>query len=109
MDLELLVYVLGLAGSSFPVKLQSSKKVSDLKKAIKEEKKKRLGHIDADELTLFKVSIPADDETLEQEARLAIQNAPKLNVSAHVISKVFRSQSERRILALSLLFPMVFG
>src|ERR1700761_9308901 len=89
-ELKPFIYVIGIGGSSFSVTIQSSKTVDDLKDAIKEKKKPRLDHIDADELTLYKVSIPDDDETLEQEACLAIRKGPKLKVSSRQLFKVFQ-------------------
>jgi hypothetical protein len=49
----------------FPVKIASTESVGTLKKAIKEEKKVTLEHIDADALKLWKVSIPVDAEYKE--------------------------------------------
>ena len=88
-ELKLFIYVIGIGGSSFSVTIQSSKTVDDLKKAIKEEKKNDLKDIDADRLTLYKVSIP-DGKNLEQSARQAIREAPELDVSPRKLSKVFQ-------------------
>ena len=103
-ELKLFIYVIGIGGSSFSVTIQSSKTVDDLKKAIKEEKKPRLDHIAADELTLYKVSIP-DGKNLEQSAQQAIREAPELDVSSRQLFK----QSEKRRLASSLHSPTGLG
>ncbi|KAF9950482.1 hypothetical protein BGZ65_006591, partial [Modicella reniformis] len=44
--------------AAFKVKLSPTDDVADLRKLIKTEKPKRFANVDADELTLWKVSIP---------------------------------------------------
>ncbi|KAF8322897.1 uncharacterized protein EI90DRAFT_3077263 [Cantharellus anzutake] len=50
----------GDANNIFPVKIASTESVGTFKKAIKEEKKVNLEHVDADSLTLWRVCIPVD-------------------------------------------------
>jgi hypothetical protein len=44
--------------TSFPVEIESTKTVGDLKKLIKTEKAKAFEDVDADQLTLWHVSLP---------------------------------------------------
>ena len=106
--LNLYVYIIGLGSTTFPVDIESHATVGHLKKAIKEEKKPRLDHIAADELTLYKVSIPDDDETLEQEARLAIQKGPKLKVSARQLFNVFQEPLPAETVSIVVTLPEGF-
>ncbi|PPQ79188.1 hypothetical protein CVT25_002773 [Psilocybe cyanescens] len=53
----------------FPVDVDSRKTVSDLKVAVKEKNKHTFDNIPADELTLFKVSIPADYNARDRRIR----------------------------------------
>ena len=106
-ELKPFIYVIGIGGSSFSVTIQSSKTVDDLKKAIKEEKKPRLDHIAADELTLYKVSIP-DGKNLEQSAQQAIREAPELDVSSRKLSKVFQEPLPAETVSLVVTLPNGF-
>lgn len=45
----------------FTIEIQGTKNISALKKAIKEEKKHKFQHVDADALKLFKDSLTLDD------------------------------------------------
>ncbi|KAG0276645.1 hypothetical protein BGZ95_007258 [Linnemannia exigua] len=47
---------------TFPVEIESSKAIGDLKKLIKTEKANDFQDVDADKLTLWRVSIPDDDD-----------------------------------------------
>jgi hypothetical protein len=68
MDLKLFVYVIGLGSSSFSVRIRSSETVDDLKEAILKKKSHDLASIDADRLTLYRVTLPSGGN-LEQAAR----------------------------------------
>jgi crinkler effector protein len=87
--LNLYVYIIGLGNTAFPLDIESHATVGHLKDAIKEKKKNDLKDIDADRLTLYKVSIPYG-KNLEQLARQAIREAPELDVSPRKLSKVFQ-------------------
>ncbi|GMF41740.1 unnamed protein product [Phytophthora lilii] len=50
---KLVCAIVGVAGSAFPVDIDASQLVGDLKKAIKVEKPNKLNDIDADDLQLF--------------------------------------------------------
>ncbi|KAG3230535.1 hypothetical protein PI124_g24367, partial [Phytophthora idaei] len=50
---KLFCAIVGEAGSAFPVNIDQSETVGDLKKAIKGEKKNGLKDVDADKLQLF--------------------------------------------------------
>jgi hypothetical protein len=61
-DFLLNCFVLGdKEDNVFTVKIPKTDNVSILKKSIKEEKAHRLGHVDASDLELWKVSFPIDD------------------------------------------------
>ena len=47
--------------NTFPVEIDATKSVGSLKKSIKEEKTHAFQHVDANTLTLWKVSIPYSD------------------------------------------------
>jgi hypothetical protein len=49
----------------FTVEILKTKNVSILKRLIKEQQSHRLSHVDASELTVWKVSLPADTITPE--------------------------------------------
>lgn len=49
----------------FPVKIAGTESVGALKKAIKIEKQHLLQHVDADNLDLWKVSLPVDESLKE--------------------------------------------
>jgi Crinkler effector protein N-terminal domain len=50
-----------LVANAFSVKISPTDTIDDLKKLIKKEKENDFKDVDADKLTLWKVSIPADD------------------------------------------------
>ncbi|KAE9000681.1 hypothetical protein PR003_g18494 [Phytophthora rubi] len=50
---QLFCAIVGVAGSAFPVDIDTGETMGDLKKAIKKEKKNMLKDIDADKLQLF--------------------------------------------------------
>ncbi|KAF9419837.1 hypothetical protein BGZ76_004194 [Entomortierella beljakovae] len=62
-DITLFCYLKG-ESQAFPVTISTEKTVAELKKAIKKEKTPRLDDISADELLLWKVSIPFDKNTI---------------------------------------------
>jgi hypothetical protein len=49
----------------FPVKIASTESVGTLKELIKDKKQYVFEHVDADDLKLWKVSIPVDDSFRE--------------------------------------------
>jgi hypothetical protein len=80
MSVNLNCWVLGDGtGQVFSVKISSTESVIALKKAIK-EKKVALQHIDADALTLWKVSIPVDD-VFEEKVKLQDKLLPVKRLS----------------------------
>ena len=56
--MKLLCAIVGVAGSVFPVDLDASQLVGDLKKAIKAEKANDFENVDADKLRLFLAKAP---------------------------------------------------
>jgi hypothetical protein len=69
----------------FEVKILKTEKVSFLKDLIKEKQSHRLNHVDASELTVWKVSLPEDTITSE----LTVDGIKALR-SVEKISSVFR-------------------
>jgi hypothetical protein len=83
--LSLNCFVLGGGPSSlFTVKIQTTENVSILKDLIKEKQSHRLDHIDASELTVWKVSLPIDTITPELTVD-DIETCQKL----HFVNKMF--------------------
>src|SRR6266542_2959252 len=65
MSITLLCLVKGnTTANAFPVHIEGSSLVGDLKKAIKAEKQNDFAGIDADKLKLWKVTIPDDRDDL---------------------------------------------
>jgi hypothetical protein len=66
----------------FSVKIEATEKVSALKDAIKKKKKPAFNNITADSLDLWKVSIPVDEDELEQavKSRNVLKNKPLSSV-----------------------------
>ncbi|KAK3836313.1 MAG: hypothetical protein J3R72DRAFT_526248 [Linnemannia gamsii] len=85
--------------NAFPVEMESSKTIGDLKKLIKTEKNPRFNDITADELTLSRVAIPDDDT--DDETYILLDNLPRpppvhAHIPAHVsthLSGYFSDQS----------------
>ena len=107
-ELKLFVYVIGIAGSSFPIDIEQSKTVGDLKKAIKDEKPNVLQGVDADQLTLFKVELPDDDEALGRIVPRDFDNQTKLKPSRE-LSKVFKEQPPAETVSIVVTPPDGFG
>jgi hypothetical protein len=84
--LKLFVFIKGLGPSSFPVTIERSETVGDLKKAICNETPNDLKHVDSHNLTLYHVDLP-DGEGLEQLASEAPKE--KLAMPSLKLSKVF--------------------
>jgi hypothetical protein len=97
LTLELNCLVLGDGPSHiFGVEIKDNKKVSDLKKSIKEEKKHAFQHVDADALEVYQVSFPVDDAKLkgfqpEHEEDRRLSNSVKR------LKEVFRVPEEDHI------------
>jgi hypothetical protein len=89
--IKLCVYILGLRGTSFIVTVAKSDIVSQLAKEILKKKPNDLGHFDADQLPLYKVSLP-DGNNLEQLAPQALNQ--RLDVGSHKISKIFSKKPQ---------------
>ncbi|KAF8925514.1 hypothetical protein BGZ47_003224, partial [Haplosporangium gracile] len=71
--LSLFCLVNGEATSNaFSIKIPSNDTVDDLKKLIKAEKSNAFSDIDADQLTLWRVSIPDDDD--DDEISIVLDN-----------------------------------
>ena len=77
----------------FPVKIARTESVGTLKKAIKEEKKVALEHVDADALRLWKVSIPVNDGFKENVRKVELRDEDALS-PVDRLSKVFLGQPE---------------
>ncbi|KAG0247493.1 hypothetical protein BG011_001391, partial [Mortierella polycephala] len=77
--------------NAFPVEIESTKTIGDLKKLIKAEKTPKFDDIAADELTLWRVAVPVtDDEKYEQPVSLdSLAEKEKLFSPRRLISQVF--------------------
>ncbi|KAK3840985.1 MAG: hypothetical protein J3R72DRAFT_161334 [Linnemannia gamsii] len=81
----------GLQSKAFSVRITPADTVDDLKKLIKAEKKNDFRDVDADNLTLWRVSIPINDE--DNDLPVLLKNVPvddrkKLGPATR-LSKVF--------------------
>jgi len=75
VQLELFIFIIGL-DASFPVTIESSKTVGNLKERIWEKNPNELKGVDADRLSLYRVDF-SDFETLAQSAvQAAEKNEP---------------------------------
>lgn len=103
--LDLFVYIIGL-GSSFPVTIERSETVGHLKQAILKEKPNDLKDVEADQLILYKVELP-DDENLGQSAH----HAPKeeLRMAPRVLSKIFPSSLPEETVSILVGLPKKLG
>src|SRR6266496_4245518 len=87
MSITLLCLVKGnTTANAFPVHIEGSSLVGDLKKAIKAEKQNDFAGIDADKLKLWKVTIPGDRD--DQLRNLILQDSDEL-LAIRKISKYF--------------------
>ena len=77
----------------FPVKIARTESVGTFKKAIKEEKKVTLEHIDADALRLWKVSIAVNSGFKEDVRKVELRDDDALS-PVDRLSKVFLGQPE---------------
>ncbi|KAG0044232.1 hypothetical protein BGZ89_006131, partial [Linnemannia elongata] len=74
--LNLFCLVNGEATSNaFPVEIESTKTIGDLKELIKTKKTNDFQDVDADKLTLWRVSIPDDDD--DDEIPFVLDNVNK--------------------------------
>ncbi|KAI1294265.1 hypothetical protein EDD11_008201, partial [Mortierella claussenii] len=91
----------------FPVEIEAAKTIGSLKKAIKDEKAIAFADVDADMLTLWRVSIPvADDDDDDDELPILLNNIPKndkkrLKAVANKVTEVFGNEpAEKMILVI---------
>jgi len=78
--------------SQFPVKLDETKTVYDLKEEIKTKNNPRLNNFAATELTLYKIDVDATEDGIKEARRLSLNlnELEKLNPSAE-LQGVFRN------------------
>jgi len=86
VQLKLFVFIIRL-NTLFPVTIESSETVGDLKESIVIENPNDLKGVDADRLFLYQVELP-DDDTLEQSAAQAV-NARRPLRPSHLLSGLF--------------------
>ncbi|KAF8926344.1 hypothetical protein BGZ47_002801, partial [Haplosporangium gracile] len=78
--------------NAFPVEIESSKTIGDLKELIKTKKTPRFDDVAADELTLWRVCIPDDDDDDEQPILLdKVTEKKKLKATTRLL-KVFDAE-----------------
>jgi len=86
LRLKLFVFIIG-PDTSFPITIDSSETVGDLKERILEKNPNDLKGVDAARLTLYLVELP-DDDTLEQSVAQAVNTRRPLRPS-HPLSEIF--------------------
>ena len=79
----------------FPVKIARTESVGTFKKAIKEEEKVALEHVDADALRLWKVSIPVNSGFKENVSSVELKNEDELS-PVDTLSDVFSEVPARK-------------
>ncbi|KAF9965805.1 hypothetical protein BGZ73_001262 [Actinomortierella ambigua] len=75
--------------NAFPVEIEPSKSIGSLKKVIKSEKTPRFDDIAADELTLWRVSIPVEDEETPILLDNVLEDKKKLSSPRMRLSTLF--------------------
>ncbi|KAF9091892.1 hypothetical protein BGX23_004802, partial [Mortierella sp. AD031] len=78
--------------NAFLVEIESTKTIGDLKKPVKTEKAPRFDDVAADELTLWRVSIPDDDDNDEQPILLDKVSEKKKLKATTKLSKAFDTE-----------------
>ena len=68
------------ANNIFRVWIRKDDEVSDLKEVIKEKKQNDFANIDADRLTLWRVSVPVDDNADAALAGLVLENSKERGI-----------------------------
>lgn len=71
--------------SPFAVEIAKDETVDILKKLIKKEKEPKLNHIDADELTLYKVEILDDDYLVENTTQRMLEGLSPLKPTLELV------------------------
>ena len=79
----------------FSVRISDAEDVSWLRKAIKEEKPHTLQHVDADDLVLWKVSVPVDEHFQANLGRLRLVEEESL-LPVEDLSKIFSDLPVKR-------------
>jgi len=79
----------------FPVKIPNTESLDAFRKAIKDKKKLSLHHVDADALTLWKVSFPVNHNFQQSLANLDLTDETSL-LSADDLSDVFSDVPPRK-------------
>ncbi|KIL58322.1 hypothetical protein M378DRAFT_333200 [Amanita muscaria Koide BX008] len=83
--------------SIFPVDIEATKTVVELKDAIKEKKKPDFDDIDAAKLDLFRVSIPFEDRWFEKLNNLDLLHDEALLENWMTLSSIFSDQSAMNV------------
>ncbi|KAG1847369.1 hypothetical protein F4604DRAFT_1594458 [Suillus subluteus] len=81
----------------FPVDIAQTQTVGDLRKVIKDEKKRQFDHVDADSLKLWKVDLPVD-ETIEHKLSNLTFDTKKSLLPVAKLSKFFSEQPNEEYL-----------
>ncbi|KAG5651228.1 hypothetical protein H0H81_009377 [Sphagnurus paluster] len=107
--LSLLCYVLGDPSQSiFEVKITAEETVGDLKKAIKEKKKRAFDDIDAKSLVLWRVSVPCSQSIKHDVEELNFADKKSLQ-PYEILSDVFPDPLEKRTVHIAITRPVVTG
>ncbi|KAF9896204.1 hypothetical protein BX616_007930, partial [Lobosporangium transversale] len=100
-ELKIFCIVEGEA-TPFPVKIPSNCSVGELQQAIKARKSNAFKDIDADKLTLYKVSIPDEGNTvLESE----IESKEALAIASMELWEIFTSELPRKTIHIFVKLP----
>jgi len=91
------------SSTPFPVDISSSRTVSHLKDAIKEKKLNVLKEIDADRLSLFKVSLP-DEDGLAQKVEDAVKASKPLDPTMELL-EIFPNELPKETIHIAAKLP----
>ncbi|KAG0315368.1 hypothetical protein BG000_005218, partial [Podila horticola] len=95
--------------NAFPVQIESNKTIGDLKKIIRAEKTIAFSDIDADQLTLWRVSVVITDDDEELPILLKSLNEKKKLGPATRISKVFAEELPEETIHIIVQRPLPSG
>ncbi|KAF9352665.1 hypothetical protein BGX34_012028 [Mortierella sp. NVP85] len=92
--------------TSFPVAIESTKTVGDLKKLIKAEKAKAFEEVDADQLTLWRVSFPVVPKSERKAVSLADISTKEELDETDDISDVFEEKPPKKTIHIIVQRPL---
>jgi hypothetical protein len=106
IQLKLFVYVIGLGTTSFPIRINNSETVGDLREAVFEKIRPLVLGVEALQLTLYRVTLPDTGRKLAESASKALQH--ELDVAACTLCEVFAEQPPPKTVNIVVVLPEGF-